>query len=244
MGLRTEAPGFPLVRARLPDALSAGRPGGMHDEPTVVRRVHMHPSGGAICVEESESHPTPTPRAPPRPISASAVGPVPRLPRPIATLAETPPPRPVQMRLDLAATLRASRPTLGDQAGIALYRLLRDVAFVGTQRDGGRAAQEAGKRLGLALALPSVDDFLHLCMTEKLGLIRIPVMTDRLVRVDIYECLACSGLDRKQTFLCDFEGGLIAGMLEGVTHRSARAHEISCIGGGGDEACGFEIEIR
>jgi predicted hydrocarbon binding protein len=44
--------------------------------------------------------------------------------------------------------------------------------------------------------------------------------------------------------LCHFEGGLVAGALTTIFKQKIRAVETSCIGGLGDEACGFDIERK
>jgi predicted hydrocarbon binding protein len=43
--------------------------------------------------------------------------------------------------------------------------------------------------------------------------------------------------------LCHLEGGMIAGVVETVTKKKARALEVTCIGGLGHDACGFDIAV-
>jgi predicted hydrocarbon binding protein len=141
--------------------------------------------------------------------------------------------------------LRIERPSLGNDAGIALYRLLRLVALediIGRGASG--TAYLAGKKLGLNLGLTSLDAFLELCHGLKVGVIEVPVLTDSLIHVDVYECVTCSGLKPVGRVLCHFEGGLIAGAVEAITHKRTRALETTCIGGLGHQACGFDLELR
>jgi serine/threonine protein kinase/predicted hydrocarbon binding protein len=151
----------------------------------------------------------------------------------------------VQMKLDIASALELARPTLGRGAGLALYRVLRQVALEDSRGRDGDAVCQAGKKLGHSLGLTTLEDFLSLCGSLKIGIIRMPVMTDARIHIDIYECATCSGLARHPggCAMCQFEGGLIAGVLERVVRRNTRVQEVSCIGGLGDEACGFDLEF-
>src|SRR5688572_26554047 len=79
-------------------------------------------------------------------------------------------------RVDLGNALRIVRPTLGENAGIALYRLLRLVALediIG--RGAAGTAYLAGKKLGIGLGLTKLEDFLELCSALKVGIIKVPV---------------------------------------------------------------------
>jgi predicted hydrocarbon binding protein len=146
--------------------------------------------------------------------------------------------------IDVENALNVVRPTLGNNAGVALYRLLRLVALediIGRGASG--AAYLAGKKLGISLGLTKLEDFLQLCKDLNIGIIEVPVATETKVHVDVYECVTCSGLEAVGRPICHFEGGLIAGAVQTITGRSARAREITCIGGLGDKACGFDIEI-
>jgi predicted hydrocarbon binding protein len=146
--------------------------------------------------------------------------------------------------IDVENALNVVRPTLGNNAGVALYRLLRLVALediIGRGASG--AAYLAGKKLGISLGLTELEDFLQLCKDLNIGIIEVPVVTETKVHVDVYECVTCSGLEAVGRPICHFEGGLIAGAVQTITGRSARAREVTCIGGLGDKTCGFDIEI-
>ena len=147
--------------------------------------------------------------------------------------------------VDVANALRVVRPTLGDNAGVALYRLLRLVALediIG--RGAAGTAYVAGKKLGISLGLTKLEQFLELCSALKVGIIEVPVLTESKIHVDVYECVTCSGMERVGRILCHFEGGLIAGAVESIVKKRSRAHEVTCIGGLGDDACGFDIELK
>lgn len=146
--------------------------------------------------------------------------------------------------IDIGNALKVVRPTLGKDAGVALYRLLRLVALediIGRGASG--AAYLASKKLGVSLGLKKLEDFLQLCADLKIGVIEVPVVTETRIHVDVYECITCSGLETVGRPICHFEGGLIAGAVESITGSRVRAREITCIGGLGDEACGFDLDL-
>jgi uncharacterized protein len=154
-------------------------------------------------------------------------------------------PQVAHQNVDVANALRVVRPTLGNDAGVALYRLLRLVALediIG--RGAAGTAYIAGKKLGASLGLTSLEDFLGLCHSLKVGVIKVPVLTDSRIRVDVYECVTCSGMAPVGRTLCHFEGGLIAGAVGTILKKKTRAIETTCIGGLGDEACGFDLELK
>lgn len=158
---------------------------------------------------------------------------------------ESMPPQGITRGVDVANALRVVRPQLGAETGVALYRLLRLVALEDIMgRGASGTAYIAGKKLGLSLGLPKVEDFLALCKQLKVGIIEVPVMKDHLIHVDVYECVTCAGMERVGRPLCHFEGGLIAGVVESILKKRTRAIEVTCIGGLGDKACGFDLELN
>jgi hypothetical protein len=147
-------------------------------------------------------------------------------------------------RIDVANALSIVRPTLGDNAGVALYRLLRLVALeeiIG--RGAAGTAYVAGKKLGSALGLTKLEQFLELCSSLKIGIIEVPVLTESRIYVDVFECVTCSGMRTVGRTLCHFEAGLIAGVIETVVKKRAKAREVTCIGGLGHDSCGVEVDL-
>jgi predicted hydrocarbon binding protein len=136
------------------------------------------------------------------------------------------------------------RPKLGDKAGVALYRLLRLVALediVG--RGAGATAYVAGKKLGVNLGITKLEAFLQLCQSISIGIVRVPVLTSSRVYVDVYECVTCSGMKPVGRTLCQFEAGIIAGVVQTVVGKPTKAKEVTCIGGLGHDSCGVEVLI-
>lgn len=145
-------------------------------------------------------------------------------------------------RIDIANALSVIRPRLGDRAGVALYRLLRLVALediIG--RGAGATAYVAGKKLGQNLGITKLEDFLALCNAISLGVIQVPVMTSSRIHVDVYECVTCSGMAPVGRTLCQFEAGLVAGVVQAITGKQTKAKEVTCIGGLGHDSCGVEV---
>jgi predicted hydrocarbon binding protein len=145
-------------------------------------------------------------------------------------------------RIDITNALSIIRPKLGDRAGVALYRLLRLVALediIG--RGAGATAYVAGKKLGQNLGVTKLEDFLALCSAISLGIVKVPVMTASRIYVDVFECVTCSGMAPVGRTLCQFEGGLVAGVVQAITGKNTRAKEMTCIGGLGHDSCGVEV---
>ncbi|MGA9523608.1 MAG: V4R domain-containing protein [Myxococcaceae bacterium] len=154
----------------------------------------------------------------------------------------TPPTSDADKRIDISNALSIIRPKLGDQAGVALYRLLRLVALediVG--RGAGATAYVAGKKLGQNLGITKLEQFLELCSAISLGIVKVPVMTNSRIYVDVYECVTCSGMAPVGRTLCQFEAGIVAGVVQAVTGKQTKAKELTCIGGLGHESCGVEV---
>jgi predicted hydrocarbon binding protein len=149
-----------------------------------------------------------------------------------------------EQRVTIANAMQIVRPKHGDMAGVGLYRMLRLVALEDIIGPGaGAITYYAGKKLGQSLDLDDLDDFLEICKQLNIGDIDIPLFTDEKVHVDIYECVTCAGLDPVGRVLCHFEGGLIAGALQSILGKKVQAREVTCIGGLGDETCGYDIGI-
>ncbi|MGN6106748.1 MAG: V4R domain-containing protein [Kofleriaceae bacterium] len=145
-------------------------------------------------------------------------------------------------RIEISNALSVLRPKLGDRAGVALYRLLRLVALediIG--RGAGATAYVAGKKLGQNLGITKLEDFLELCSAISLGIIQVPVLTSSRIYVDVYECVTCSGMAPVGRTLCQFEAGLVAGVVQAVVGKPTKAKEMTCIGGLGHESCGVEV---
>lgn len=147
-------------------------------------------------------------------------------------------------RVDAENVLRIVRPTLGDQAGIGLYRLLRLVALEDIIGRGAAAtAYVAGRKVGESLKLAKLDDFLELCNALAIGVIKVPILTESHIHVDVLECVTCAGMIPVGRTLCQFEAGLVAGCLSSILGKRCQAKEVTCIGGLGHDSCGIEVLV-
>lgn len=146
--------------------------------------------------------------------------------------------------IEIADALEIKRPHTGDLAGVALYRLFRLVAMEDILGPGASAiSYYAGKKLGKALEMRDLDQFLRLCEHLRIGEIAVPVFGEEHVHVDVRECVTCAGIPPVGRMLCHFEGGLVAGVFERVLGKTVQAKEVTCIGGFGHETCGFDLKI-
>ncbi len=146
--------------------------------------------------------------------------------------------------IEISNTLKIDRPELGDQVGLGLYRLLRLVALEDIMGPGASSiSYYAGKKLGQKLEFKSIEGLLEFCKQINIGKISLSEIVDNKVHVDVHECATCSGMMPVGRPICHFEGGLIAGALEGITNTKVNAKEVTCIGGLGDETCGFDITM-
>ena len=147
--------------------------------------------------------------------------------------------------IEIANALKIDRPELGNSVDLGLYRLLRLVALEDILGPGASSiSYYAGKKLGQKLDLKSIDELLAFCKQINVGKISLSEIVDNKVHVDVHECATCAGMEPVGRPICHFEGGLIAGALESITKTKVLAKEVTCIGGLGDETCGFDIVMK
>ena len=144
--------------------------------------------------------------------------------------------------IDVLSALRVTRPSLGADAGVGLYRLLRLAAFdTMSGAEAVAAARAAGEKVGRSLGLATLDELVALCHALKLGVVEVEAADESSVRVVVRECVACAGAHDSGQATCHFEGGLVAGAISSIFGRPVRVRETACHGGRGDDACRFEI---
>lgn len=138
---------------------------------------------------------------------------------------------------------KPKRPTLGDSTPVVVFRLLRLLGMHKILGDSaGHTLYMAGKELGATLPVSSVEEFLKLVRDMKIGLPEIvDESEDRLV-IFLKECITCSGLPDIGQMVCNFEGGIIAGAVEKITGRPARAVQTKSSAAGFD-GCEFEVAL-
>ncbi len=142
----------------------------------------------------------------------------------------------------LENVLQINRPTLGDCAPVGLFRLIRLVAFEELLGEGAAGlAFQAGEKLGKSLGLSNIEELIKVCEDMKIGVIKVPEMGDHKIHVDVHECVTCSGMTPVGRPLCYLEGGLLSGAIKSILNKTVKVKEVTCIGGLGDQTCGFDI---
>ena len=139
---------------------------------------------------------------------------------------------------------RAIRPTLGDTIPIEWFRLLRLNAMYEVL---GEAADDTlyliGRSFGKRMAPKTMEEFSDGFAHMGLGRMRLLSRDDTRLEMELAECATCSGLPDQGRPLCSFEAGFIAGGVESITGRRARARETSCASMTRGDACRYEVQL-
>ncbi len=88
----------------------------------------------------------------------------------------------------------------------------------------------------------SLDDLPMVFVTQRIGLLDIVSESFNTMRLNIYECMSCFGMRPVSVPMCDFEAGIIEGILEGLYGRNVTI-EKNCWSLG-NHFCGFEVYFR
>jgi len=140
--------------------------------------------------------------------------------------------------------MKVDRPKMGGDIPVGLFRLVRLVAFEEILGEGAAGlAFQAGERLGKSLGIKDLKGLVKACEDLKIGDVKISEESDNKIHVDVYECVTCSGMEPVGRPICHFEGGLIAGAINTILNKKVKVKEVTCIGGLGDETCGFDIDV-
>jgi predicted hydrocarbon binding protein len=152
---------------------------------------------------------------------------------------------------DVIDFLNPNRPCLtsinkDDTKYVINFRLVRHAKIEDLMGTMGAQAvwYYSGKTLGeLAVKkglIKNLDDFLAFVVDQRIGLVELYKESDNKSRVHVYECISCSGIPNIGNEVCQFEGGLIAGVIEKLTNSKVRVVETHCWGKG-YSFCGFDI---
>ncbi len=100
----------------------------------------------------------------------------------------------------------------------------------------------SGYNLGRMLVeksiIRSMDDLPHVFIAQRIGLLDLENESTNKMRINIYECMSCSGMEAVGIPMCDFEAGVIEGVLEQLIGKNT-TREKYCWGLG-YSFCGFE----
>jgi len=152
---------------------------------------------------------------------------------------------PARKKLSVGEVSKVSRPQLGPEMPVALFRVVRLIAMEDLLgRSAGSMLYNAGEKIGLTLDVKTPGDLVNLVEALKIGKVDVVEATATRIIVDVYECVTCSGMERVGHAICHFEAGLVAGALQKITGASVFVKETRCIGGLGDETCRMEAAIQ
>ncbi len=125
------------------------------------------------------------------------------------------------------------------QAPAALFRLLQfSVLPEILGESAGPAIYIASKRFAAELDIRSIQGLKDWFRTMRLGELEVELDEERVL-VKLTHCLSCQRMSPRGTPMCDFERGLIDGVLEGITGSEILTKETLCWGLG-DAVCQFE----
>ena len=150
------------------------------------------------------------------------------------------------------------RNTLGSTTSVEIFRILRTaLSNIIELQLGQENAKEAIYSSGLAVGgeikkaflsdVTELEDFAAKLKELLIGL-KIGVMSivsadvensEFVIRVD--ECVSCSGTPNIGEAICDFEGGVVAGVLSDFLGKQLKAVETKCYGLG-DSYCEFSVK--
>lgn len=154
----------------------------------------------------------------------------------------------------------SNRELLGGTVSIRLFQSLRLVglgtAIENMVGDGAKAlVYRAGQDLGMGLggelepiAKGSLDDYVSLVQgaAKSLGIGLVVVEKVDLnsgeltLRVD--ECVSCAGIEGVSNPICNFEAGLVGGLIKAFVKGPVKAIETRCHACG-DATCGVDVQI-
>jgi predicted hydrocarbon binding protein len=152
-----------------------------------------------------------------------------------------------------------SRPNLGPQVPVLVYRLLqytlRDILEVDLGKDVADAIfTKAGRQAGFHFCKNMLDSRMNfnefiaqlqrVLKEHAIGILRIEsadLETMHFV-LTVSEDLDCSGLPFTDEVVCKYDEGFIAGLLEAYTGKSFNVKEIDCWASG-DRVCRFDVRV-
>ena len=154
----------------------------------------------------------------------------------------------------------ANRTTLGPMVPIQLFQALRLIGMGSSIEemvgDGAHAlVYQSGKRVGQTLGnavLPrankDLSKYLELirgvCLQLSIGQLVLERADNAtgLIAVRVDECVSCAGISGVKAPICNFEVGLVAGVVKVYAGREVKAVEVKC-NAVGDRTCAVDAHI-
>jgi hypothetical protein len=152
---------------------------------------------------------------------------------------------------------KTDRPILGGDIPILVFRVFRHFSATYVEEVLGRGAavvfQNGGRDLGreagaMLMGKGGLDTTAYLTAVcqfvrdSRIGILQPREVSDRLLVVDLDECITCAGMDNIGKRICQFEVGFVAGVAEVLIKRKPRAYETKC-NANGEGTCQVTVEL-
>jgi len=149
---------------------------------------------------------------------------------------------------------QTNRPVLGNDIPLLVFRVFRHFSAGYVEEVLGRGAavvfqnggRELGKEAGTMIFKPDPSDYLrevvNFVKDSKIGLLEIREVSDKLLVVDLDECITCAGMTPIGKRICQFEVGFVAGVAEVLIKKKPKAYETKC-NANGEGTCQVTVEL-
>ena len=141
--------------------------------------------------------------------------------------------------------LKVSRPVLGENIPISLWRLLRLVAMPKAfGKDAKMLDRKLGLEMGKLLNVKEPGDIITAINNAQIGICNPLEAGPGFYAVEFTECFTCSGITPAVgEAICDFEVAIIEGAFEKIGIKCKELKETKCMGGLGDNVCRIEVKV-
>jgi len=149
---------------------------------------------------------------------------------------------------------KTHRPVLGSDIPLLVFRVFRHFSAGYVEEVMGRGAavvfqnggRELGKEAGAMIWKPDPTEYLReVCQfvrDSRIGLLYPREVTDKLLVVDLDECITCAGMANIGKRVCQFEVGFVAGVAEVLVKKKTKAVETKC-NANGEGTCQVSVEL-
>jgi predicted hydrocarbon binding protein len=149
---------------------------------------------------------------------------------------------------------KTDRPVLGNDIPLLVFRVFRHFsagyveevlgrgAAVVFQNGGRDLGREAGTMLWKGDATEYLKAVCQFVRDSRIGLLTPREVSDRLLVVDLDECITCAGMANIGKRICQFEVGFVAGVAEVLVKRKTKAIETKC-NANGEGTCQVTVEL-
>lgn len=149
---------------------------------------------------------------------------------------------------------KSDRPILGNDIPLLVFRVFRHFSAGYVEEVLGRGAgvvfqnggRELGKEAGAMLYKPDTTEYLtavvNFVKDTKIGILIPRELNDKLLVVDLDECITCAGMANMGKRICQFEVGFVAGIAEVLIKKKPKAYETKC-NYNGEGTCQVTVEL-